>query len=317
MSSNVNWAPNLLPKSCTFHEAYTNTYQGVESDTQDMSQSPQYIMEFTNPTQFNQPVYVMLSRHYTQYFQLLGNENYRVLLSVQLFEIDKPRLVVKNADVIRRIEPEIIFTNTPYDFAKVYVPPGRHIYCAIVLTVKEGPENNQRFNFTIQFRYPNTLQGQIKHVNDYPQYHFTWRVGGAWDQANNGGRRSLQKYDRNPTYLFSLPNPISVIFYLESVRNKTISIHLCLFRKSDWEAGRFDQIIEDSGDYRNYSCSFRAELPPGEYALVASSYPFNHSRESFTADSAIRNMEPTQSARELRFRSLRLSETRFTLRCLS
>lgn len=240
-----------------------------------MSQCPQYIMEFTNPTQFSQPVYIMLSRHYTEYFQLLGNEKFRILLTLQVYEIDRPRFVVKNSDVIRRIKAEIIFTNTPYDIAKVYVPPGRHFYTAIVLTVKEKPENIQRFNFTIQFRYPESIQGQIRHVNDYPEYHFTWRVGGAWGEANNGGRRSLRKYNQNPAYLFSLSNPITAVFYLESVRNNKIAIHLCLFRKGDWEAGRFDQSVADSGDYRNCSCSFLAELPPGEYALVASSYPCN------------------------------------------
>lgn len=272
--SNVNWAPDLLQRSCTFHDVYANIYQGIEFDLQDMSQSPQFVMEFTNPTPTNQPVYVMLSRHYSEYFQLLGNEKYCVMLCLQLFEIDAPRLIVKNSDVIRPIKPVVTFINVPFDFAKVYVPPGRHIYSAVVLAIKENPANVQRFVFTIQFRFPSSIQGEIKHVNDYFMYHFTWRVGGKWTEANNGGRRSLQKYRINPVYFFSLSNPISVIFYLETVHNSKIAIHLSLFLKSDWEAGNFDQSLDDSGDYRNWACAFRSSLQPGEYALVASSYPF-------------------------------------------
>lgn len=272
-TSNVNWAPNLLDKSWTFHDSYTNISQGIESDTQDMSQSPQFIMEISNPTSSSMPVYVMLSRHYTDYSQLLGNENFRVLLSLQIFEIDKPRLIVKNSNAISRVKPTIVFTNTPYDFAKVYVPPGRHFYAAVVQTVKDSPASNKRFDFTIQFRYCSFIQGEIKLINDYPEYHFTWRIGGMWNQSNNGGRRSLMKYGMNPVYDFSIPTTMTAIFYLELVHNNKLAIHLCLYTKRDWEAQNFNNVLIDSGDYRNWSCDFLTTLEPGDYSLVASSYP--------------------------------------------
>ena len=84
---------------------------------------------------------------------------------------------------------------------------------------------------------------------------------------------SLMKYGMNPVYDFSIPTTMTAIFYLELVHNNKLAIHLCLYTKRDWEAQNFNNVLIDSGDYRNWSCDFLTTLEPGDYSLVASSYP--------------------------------------------
>lgn len=272
----MNWSPIILNKSLTFHNSYTNIYQGITSDTINMSECPQYVIEMDNPLSHPMPLYVMLSRHYTQYSQLLGDENQRILVCIQLFELNEPKLVVKNSDALSSVKKEITYTNVPYSLCKVSVPTGHHIYSAVVLTLKETPANNKRFDFTIQFRYHSSVQGVVKQIGDYPQYHFVTRVGGEWKGVNACGRISHGSYEKNPMYFFTLFQNVAINLRLESIHNETIGLNLRLWKKEDVLNGeyRISTSIANSGDYRQGVCCLQTMLLAGEYVAVASTYPF-------------------------------------------
>ena len=274
--SNVNWSPIILNKSLTFHDSYTNVNQGITSDTINMSECPQYVIEMDNPLSHPMPLYVMLSRHYTQYSQLLGDDNQRVLVCIQLFELSEPKLVVKTSDALSSVKKDIAYTNVPYSLGKVSVPPGHHIYSAVVLTLKETPANNKRFDFTIQFRYHSSVQGVVKQIGDYPQYHFVTRVGGEWKGRNACGRMSQGGFENNPMYFFTLVQNTSIHLRLEAICNETIGLNLRLWKKQDILTGEYclTSSVANSGDYRQGACCLQTVLSPGDYVAVASTYPF-------------------------------------------
>ena len=146
----MNWSSSLLDRSITYHNFYTNTYLGLTSDARNMSGCPQYVLDVTNATSSSYPVYVMVSRHYTRYEDLLGNEHYKVLMSLQVFETEGPCLMVKQADAKAMLCPEIVYTNIPYDMCRILVAPGHHVYSIVLQTLKQTPINLQKFGFTLQ-----------------------------------------------------------------------------------------------------------------------------------------------------------------------
>lgn len=271
-SSNVNWSTSLLNCSITYHSKYTNFLNGTMSDTRDMCDCPQYSIEINNPTNKPYPVYVMLSRHYVHYEDLLGTEKKKTLLSIQAYKTNKPMYMIRRTDETTPIEHEIVFTNIPYDLAKFRVPPGRHFYTVVVMTMKENASNLYPFNFSIVIRYPHLISAIMKPMFSVPSYHFMTRLAGAWTNTNSGGRPSQGGYQKNPMYSFSLSSPTSVHISLETGQSPQ-PCNIRLIREEDLnQASRSSSMIKDSGPYVAHVCSLEVDLDPGNYRVIASPF---------------------------------------------
>ena len=46
--SNVNWSPELLNTSVTYHDCYTNVFNGYTKDVMNLSNCPQFVLDLTN-----------------------------------------------------------------------------------------------------------------------------------------------------------------------------------------------------------------------------------------------------------------------------
>lgn len=272
ISSNVNWATSLLNCSITYHSKYTNVLNGTMSDTRDMCNCPQYSIEIINPNNKPYPVYVMLSRHYVHYEDMLGTDKKKTLLSIQAYKTNKPQYMIRRTDETVPIENEIVFTNMPYDLARFRVPPGRHFYTVVVMTMKENSSNLYPFNFSIVIRYPSLVSAIMKPIFSMPSYHFMSRLAGAWTNTNAGGRPSQGGYQKNPNYSFTLSSPTSVHFSLETGQSPQYC-NIRLIREEDLNrASDSSSTIKDSGPYIAYVCALEADLAPGSYRVIASPY---------------------------------------------
>ena len=188
--SNVNWSPELLNTSVTYHDCYTNVFNGYTKDVMNLSNCPQFVLDLTNTTRYENPVYIMLSRHYLNYDDMLGNDQTYILISLQIYRTEGPRYLVKERDAAEVITKSISFTNAPYTLCRFMLPPGHFTYSVVVMSCKEKPRNLKTFNFSIQVRFHNDVHGSVKPISDFPKYHFLTRVAGEWKSDNNGGRPS-------------------------------------------------------------------------------------------------------------------------------
>lgn len=301
MHSNVNWSSLLLDRSITYHDSYTNTYLGLTSDARNMSGCPQYILEVTNNQNTSLPVYVMVSRHYTRYDDLLGNDHYKVLISLQVFETDGPRLMVKQSDAKEAICEEIVYTNIPYDMCPIKVAPGHHFYTIVLQTMKQDPTNLQKFGFTLQARFNSILTGCMKPINEYPQYHFNYRVAGKWEGDNAGGRSSLVSYQKNPMYSITLTRPTFIHIRLEVMDNSELCVYLRLLPRSDVEKGLFfhKNSVLSAEAFTAGASMLYGQVDPGEYVLVAATYePGQFGKYIITSRSSLPlEMRPLQEKR--------------------
>ena len=270
----MNWSSSLLDRSITYHNFYTNTYLGLTSDARNMSGCPQYVLDVTNATSSSYPVYVMVSRHYTRYEDLLGNEHYKVLMSLQVFETEGPCLMVKQADAKAMLCPEIVYTNIPYDMCRILVAPGHHVYSIVLQTLKQTPINLQKFGFTLQARFNSIISGFMNPINEYPQYHFNYRVAGKWEGDNAGGRSSLASFSQNPMYSITVTRPTFMHVRLEVMDNSSLSVFLRLLRRSDAEKRLFfhKNCVLDAEAFTSGACMLRGQVDPDEYVLVAATY---------------------------------------------
>ena len=202
-SSNVNWSPELLNSSVTYHDCYTNMYLGSMSDLRNIGGCPQYVLELMNPTNQVIPVHAMLSRHYTDYEDMLGSDHTKIVISLQVYQTDGVKYLVKEKDAIRPVREEAIFTNIPYDLCRILLPPGHTTYTVAVMAYKEQLRNRKPFDFSLQVRYPSIVTGSMKPITEFPQYHFSSRAAGVW-KADNVGKPSLKTFKMNPRYLLHL-----------------------------------------------------------------------------------------------------------------
>lgn len=271
--SNVNWSPTLLSQSITYHDRYNNFINGLLNDTRDMSDCPQYSVEVVNPEPIAYPVYIMLSRHYIYYDDLFGTDKRKFLINLQAYKTSKPLYVVKKNDAMEEIEEEITFTNIPYSLVKIRVPPGRHFYTLVVLTMKEKECNLNPFNFSLCMRYPNKLQATMLPMFSVPDYHFMTRVAGAWTEQNAGCRPSQSTYLKNPMYAFTVTIPTVMHAHLQTSDRKE-AINLRLMRKEDYDKQIVSRnsMVTDSGAFMANVCGLEASLSPGSYCIIPSAF---------------------------------------------
>lgn len=272
--SNVNWSSSLLNHSITYHDFYTNTYLGFTSDARNMSGCPQYVLDVTNPTSQKVPAYVMVSRHYTNYDDLLGNDKYKILFSLQVYETERPQLMVKQSDAKTILSSEIVYTNIPYDMCRILVEPGHHVYSVVLQTLKKDARNLHSFGFTLQTRFNSIISGFVQPINEYAQYHFNCRVAGKWEGSNAGGRSSLESFANNPMYAIRVTRPTFVHTRLEVVGDSGLSVYLRLLRRKDVEERHLTQhyMVLGSDAFTSGACLLQGELEPGEYVLIAATY---------------------------------------------
>ena len=272
--SNVNWSPELLNTSVTYHDCYTNVYLGFTSDLRNLSGCPQYVLELTNTSNQVIPVHIMLSRHYTDYEDMLGSDQTKIVMSLQVYQTDGVKYMVKEKDAIKPIRPDAAFTNIQYDLCRILLPPGHTTYTIVVMAYKEKPRNRKPFDFSLQVRYPSVVTGSMKPITEFPQYHFSSRAAGVW-KADNGGKPSLETFKANPRYIVHITRSTFINARLETIKNREIAIHLSLFRLEDVKAEQFNRrhVLAEAEGFMLGACVLETELQAGDYVLIASEYP--------------------------------------------
>lgn len=272
--SNVNWSPELLNTSVTYHDCYTNVFNGYTKDVMNLSNCPQFVLDLTNTARYENPVYIMLSRHYLNYDDMLGNDQTYILISLQVYRTEGPRYLVKERDAAEVITKSISFTNAPYTLCRFMLPPGHFTYSVIVMSCKEEPRNLKTFNFSIQVRFHNDVHGSVKPISDFPKYHFLTRVAGEWKSDNNGGRPSEITYATNPMYHFRLDRPTFLNARMETLENADAAVYLRLLSEDSVAEKRLSaaSAIAESDGFMRGACVLEKELPPGAYVLIASQY---------------------------------------------
>ena len=273
MCSNVNWSTSLLNRSLTYHGRYCNVLNGITSDTRNMSECPQYSVEVQNPTNANVPVYIYLSRHYNFYDDLLGTEKRKFLVSIQAYKTKKPFYMMRREDDTIAVDDEIVFTNVPYCLAKFRVPPGKHFYTVVILSMKENAATLNPFNFTVCARYHDSISVLVRPMFSVPEYHFMTRNAGVWKSENSGGRPSQPTYLSNPMYCFTLNQPTFIHAHLETIESSE-AINIRLVREEDVVNKMItrDRMIADSDAFIANVCGFEKQVAPGAYRIILSSF---------------------------------------------
>ena len=291
MHSNVNWSPELLNKSITYHDLYSNVFSGYSSDLKNLSNCPQYILEFTNPSTETVPVHVMISRHYTDYDEMLGCEKTKIVMSLQAYAIKKPAFLTKESETIQTIRDEAVFTNIPYDVCHIHVPPGNSTYSVVIMTYKREENNRKKFNFSLQMRYPKIIEGTMRPIQHFPNYRFITRECGQWTDQNNGGPITEKTFLNNPWYTFQITAPTYIHAFLESIQNSNAVLSLYLLRYEHVSAGEYrrEYRIAQSSHSSRAACMLEQELEPGTYTLIPAE---DHKLVNLKYNISIRSSKP-------------------------
>lgn len=273
----MNWSPELLNTSVTYHDCYTNVFNGYTKDAMNLSNCPQFILDLTNTARHENPIYIMLSRHYVNYDDMLGNGKTYILISLQIYRTDGPKYLVKERDAVEVITENVSFTNAPYTLCRFMLPPGHFTYSVVVMSCKEEPRNMKTFNFSVQVRFHNDVYGSVKPISDFPKYHFLTRVAGKWESDNDGGRPSERTYSINPMYHFRLDRPTFLNARMETMDDVHTAVYLRLLSKESLAQKRLSlaSAIAESDGFTYGACVLEKELEPGSYVLVASQYVRN------------------------------------------
>ena len=205
---------------------------------------------------------------------MLGSDQTKIVMSLQVYQTDGVKYMVKEKDSIKPIRPDAAFTNIPYDLCRILLPPGHTTYTIVVMAYKEKPRNRKPFDFSLQVRYPSVVTGSMKPITEFPQYHFSSRAAGVW-KADNGGKPSLETFKANPRYIVHITRSTFVNARLETIKNREIAIHLSLFRLEDVKAEQFNRrhVLAEAEGFMLGACVLETELQAGDYVLIASEYP--------------------------------------------
>ena len=195
-------------------------------------------------------------------------------MSLQVYAIKSPMLLVKEGDVEEIIRKDSVFTNIPYDICHLSIPPGRSVYSVAVMAYKKEECNRIPFRFSLQVRYPKLVEGIVKPIQEYPNYHFLTRACGQWTSNNNGGRPSGKTFLQNPQYSFHVLAPTHLHAYLESINDRNSSLSLHLLNYKDVMEGHYSKqyILAESDAYTKGACMLEQTIQPGQYTLVVSEF---------------------------------------------
>lgn len=224
---------------------------------------------------------------------MLGCEETKIVMSLQAYAIKKPTFLTKESETIQSIRKDAVFTNIPYDVCHIYVPPGKTTYSVVVMTYKREENNRKMFNFSLQVRYPNAINGLMRPIQAFPEYHFITRECGQWTDQNNGGPTTEKTFLNNPWYTFQIAVPTNIHAFLESIQNTEAVLSLYLLRYEDAKAGKYrkDYRVAESEFSARGACMLEKELEPGVYTLIPAE---NHKFSNMKYSISIRSSKPLQ-----------------------
>ena len=254
----MNWNPDLFRHTYAMHHLW-KAGKGPAKDMFNISANPQYSLEINE--RGKGAIWVLLSRHITEIDDFKDNKEYITLL---VYAKDGKRVYYPYGP-----DPLIdgVRINSPHYLCKIEVDgetPRR-----LTLVVSQY-EKSTTIYYTC--RVYSTLQFLLKRIQD--PYKSKQEITGCWKEKTAGGCGNYRDtYPNNPRYQFAIERETQLLIELKGPKQYQIGFDLvCVYISSDYKSSPKYFKVKPSGPYRTGYVMMTAELLPGTYDIVPTTY---------------------------------------------
>jgi calpain-7 len=261
----INWNPGL------FNHREDRHFSWNIAERQQASTILDGHPQFTVTADSDGEIWLLLNRHfrtgdYTQ--ATMGKNGY---ISLYLFARTNGCQVLSNEDPVVRGP----FVDSPNTLLRYSLLPNE-TYTAVIVQQDLPPGKH---NFTVSAFSNNPIT-----ISEAPsRFSSVTTLTSAWTRSNAGGNSDSATYLSNPQFKITLQSQQHVALILRAVldankpNSKDIHVKLLLASSPSTTSPRINRlrprdIKAHTGDYRLSACVLTAQLPPGTYTLICSTF---------------------------------------------
>ncbi|KAJ9615333.1 cysteine protease [Cladophialophora chaetospira] len=265
----LNWNPGLFAHRQDMHFSWTESQTSTSNLLVD---NPQIAVTASETGE----IWLLIHRHFRtgDYCEAtIGKNGY---ISLYLYDRDGKRVLLSEGAKIRG--PFVDSPNTLLRLKAV----ANTTYTAVVVS-QDLPQGKLNFSISTFANSPVLL---TEARSEYPQ---KYALTSAWTRLNAGGNSDSPNHFSNPQYQFSLDAPQKIALVLrvtEPVQSQKATVPdqisqdvsvkvLVVFGGSRITRLRQRDILAHSGDYRRGSTVMEADLGPGSYTIICSTFEPN------------------------------------------